>query len=252
MRTLLCGLVVTLATLGVTHSANADGAADLQGILDHVDDLYIEKASHASVTMHIVTEHATRDMSLESWTRGQDKVLVRISAPEKEQGTTTLKSGPNVWNYFPKINQVTKVSGSLMSASWMGSHVTNSEIVKRTRMSASYTYAKTFEGERGGDKVLEITLDPKPDAAVVWGKVIVTVRQIDKSPTQIKYFDEAKTLAQTWTYTDVKRLGGHDVPTTIKVVPASKPSESTEVRYKSIEFNPTMSDDLFSQRSLQK
>jgi YD repeat-containing protein len=134
----------------------------------------------------------------------------------------------------------------------MGSHVTNGEIVKHARMTESYVFAKTFEGERGGDKVMELTLDPKPNAAVVWGRIVVTVRVADGNPTQVRYFDEAKSLAQTWTYSDVRRLGGRDVPATIKIVPASKPAESTEVRYRSVEFNPNLSDDTFSQRNLQK
>jgi len=251
MRTSLFAIAF-FAALAATHTTTAEADTDLASVLDHVDDLYADKASHSTISMHIVTDHATRDLGIEAWSKGHDRFLARILAPEKEAGTSTLKSGGNVWNYFPKINQTTKVSGSLMSGSWMGSHVTNGDLVKHARMSESYTYKKSFEGDRNGEKVLEITLDPKPNAAVVWGKVVLTVRSSDQNPTVIKYYDESKSLAQTWTYSDVKKLGGRDLPTSIKVVPAGKQSESTEIRYKSIEFNPTLNDDLFSQRSLTK
>ncbi|WP_394834221.1 outer membrane lipoprotein-sorting protein [Pendulispora rubella] len=226
--------------------------ADLAAILDYVDDLYSSKSSHTSVAMHVVTEHATRDMKMETWSKGEERFLVRILAPEKEAGTSTLKNGTNVWNYFPKINQVTKVSASLMNAGWMGSHVTNGDIVKRNRMSQSYTYAKSFEGDREGQNVIELTLDPKPNAPVVWGKVVVIVRRSDRNPLQIRYYDEGKALAQTWSFSDIRKLGGRDVPTTIKVVPASKPREYTELHYTSMELNIALDDTLFSQRSLQK
>jgi outer membrane lipoprotein-sorting protein len=251
MRPLFCAVAVALSAGLATHSVNADDRSDLAAILDRVDDLYIDKASHATLTMHIVTSHATRDLSMESWTK-RDKILVRILAPEKERGTATLKSGGNVWNYFPKINQVTKVSASLMSASWMGSHLTNGELVKQVRMTEGYTYVKTFEGDRGGESVIELTLDPKPNAAVVWGRLIVTVRNSDKNPMQIKYFDEARNLAQTLTFSNVRRLGGRDLPSVLTIVPSDKPTESTEVRYGSIEFNLPMNDELFSLRTLQK
>ena len=252
MRTLLAVIALSLSTVAGSHSASADTSSDLGTILDHVDDLYADKASHSKMAMHVVTEHATRDLSMETWTKGRDRILVRILSPEKEAGTSTLKSGNNVWNYFPKINQVTKLSASLMSAAWMGSHVTNSEIVKHTRMSENYTYTKTFDGDRNGEKQMDLSLDPKPNAPVVWGKVIVTVRTSDQNPVVIKYFDEGKALSQTWTFTEVKKLGGRNLPTTVKVVPAGKPTESTEIRYQSIQFNPTLDEDLFSQRALSK
>lgn len=235
-----------------TPPARTQAPADLAAILDYVDDLYSTKSSHAIVTMHVVTEHATRNMEMESWSKGDDKFLVRILSPEKEAGTATLKSGDNVWNYFPKIDRITKLSASLMNAGWMGSHVTNGDIVRRTRMSQSYTYSKTFEGDREGQSVVELTLDPKHDAAVVWGRVVVVVRRSDRNPVRIQYFDEAKALAQTWTYSDVRPLGGREVPTTVRVVPAAKPAELTELRYKSMESNVAVDDSLFSQRSLKK
>jgi outer membrane lipoprotein-sorting protein len=246
-----CALVVAFASL-VTVRASSGDDSGLAAILDHLDDLYTDKASHATMTMSIVTEHAARTVSMETWSKGADKLLVRIDAPEKEQGTATLKLGTNVWNYLPRINLVTKISASLLSAPWMGSHVTNNDIVKHSRMTEVYGYTTTFEGDRGGEAVMDITLDPKPNAAVVWGRVVVTVRLRDKNPIQTKYFDESKALAQTWTYSDVRRLGGRDVPGTIKIVPANKPTESTEIRYSSIEYNPPLSDDIFSLRNLQR
>jgi len=260
MRILFGAAVVALSLVSAPNPVHAQQpparaeqtTADLAAILDYVDDLYSSRSSHTALTMHVVTEHATRDMGMETWSKGEDKFLVRILTPEKEAGTATLKSGSNLWNYFPKINQVTKLSASLMNAGWMGSHVTNGDIVKHARMSQSYTYVKSFEGDRDGQSVMELTLDPKPNAAVVWGKVVVVVRRSDKNPILIRYYDESKALAQTWTFSDTRKLGGRDVPTTIKVLPANKPGEFTELRYKSMEQNIALDDALFSQRSLQK
>jgi len=261
MRLLLGTLVFALAGVSPSHAAVGGprpaapataASLDLTAILDHTDDLYSSRSSHATLSMRVVTEHATREMTMETWSKGDDRFLVRILTPAKEAGTKTLKSGSSVWNYFPKINQVTKVSASLLNAGWMGSHVTNGDLVKHTRMSQSYKYTKTFEGERGGESVIELTLEPKPNAAVVWGKVVVVVRRGDKNPVEIQYYDESKSLAQTWAFSDTKKLATREVPTTIRVTPAKKQRESTEIRYKALELDVPLDDDLFSNRSLQK
>jgi hypothetical protein len=40
----------------------------------------------------VKTEHWTRTLTMESWSRGESYSLVRILAPKKEKGTATLKA----------------------------------------------------------------------------------------------------------------------------------------------------------------
>jgi hypothetical protein len=150
-----------------------------EDILDRVDDLYRSNSSHGSMTMIIATRHWQRSLSLEFWAKGRDRSLVRIIAPKKEEGTATLRAGTDIWNYLPKVKRVIKLPSSMMSASWMGSHFTNDDLVKESRLTEDYHFKVTYRGLRDGQPVIEIDCVPKPDAAVVWGKVQVTVRQGD-------------------------------------------------------------------------
>jgi len=63
------------------------------------------------------------------WGEGRDQFLAVIRAPKKERGTATLKRGDEVWNFLPKIDRLVKVPSSLMGDSWMGSHITNDDLV---------------------------------------------------------------------------------------------------------------------------
>jgi outer membrane lipoprotein-sorting protein len=204
------------------------------------------------MAMKVVTEHWTREMTLEFWSQGKDRSLVRILAPQKEKGTATLKAAENIWNYLPKVNRVIKVPTSMMGGAWMGSHFTNDELVKESRMAEDYDFATSFEGERGGERIVEISCTPKAGAAVVWGKVVVAVRQGDWMPISIAYLDEDLKLARTMTFSDLKVLGGRTVPTVSRMVPADKPRELTEVRYQEVAFDLALPEDLFSLRALQK
>jgi outer membrane lipoprotein-sorting protein len=251
VRSLASALFV-LGAASVPRHAFASSSDDLASILDNLDDLYRAKSSHGTLTMHVVKASAARDLTVEQWSKGQEKFLMRILSPEKERGISTLASGSEAWSFFPKVNQVTKLTSSMLAASWMGSHLTNNEIVKRSRLSRDYTPNKTFEGDRDGASVLEITCDPKGDAPVVWGRVVVLVRRSDKIPIKLQYFDEAKKLKQTVTFGNEKMLGGRSLPSTMKFVNVDRPDEYTEVKWTNLDFDVKISDEKFSLRALQK
>lgn len=54
-------------------------------------------------------------------------------------------------------------------------------------MRTTNTSAITFEGERDGQSIYEITSTPRPDAAVVWGKVVTVIEQQTLAPLHALY-----------------------------------------------------------------
>jgi hypothetical protein len=202
--------------------------------------------------MNVTTAHWKRSLTLETWSKGKEKSLVRVLAPKKEKGTATLRSGNDIWNYLPKVKRVIKLPSSMMAASWMGSHFTNDDLVKESRMAEDYTFELTFSGVAEGQEVVEITCHPKPEAAVVWGKVLVRARRDGYLPLFIEYFDEDLRLARTMTFDQVERVGDRTLPTLVTMVPEDKPDESTIIHYEEIGFNIDLDDDFFSLRTLQR
>ncbi len=253
MNGMSCLVLISVLAAGVPIAVGADSARlSAREMLEKVDDLYRGNSSYGKMTMKVVTAHWTREMMVEGWSKGKHKSLMRILSPRKEKGTTTLKSGNNIWNYLPKVKRVIKVPSSMMGGSWMGSHFTNDDLVKESRMSDDYDFKTTFEGKRNGEDVIDITCMPKPEAAVVWGKLVVTVRTSDMQPLAVLYFNEDQELARTMTFSDIKEMGGRRIPTAMKMVPADKPSEYTMFRYDKIEFDVPLKDNIFSLRSLQR
>lgn len=119
-------------------------------------------------------------------------------------------------------------------------------------MADDYTFEITFRGEVAGDEIVEVTCHPKPEAAVVWGKVLVRARLKDYLPLFVKYFDEDLQLARTMTFSQVSELGGRVLPALVAMVPEEKPEESTVIHYEKMEFDIGLKDDFFSLRTLQK
>ncbi len=52
------------------------------------------------------------------------------------------------------------------------SHLTNDDLVKESRLVRDYDIDISFEGEREGIPVWEFELVPKPEAPVVWGRIV--------------------------------------------------------------------------------
>ena len=138
----LAGLVTLLPAAGAAQTAVE--------IVDRVDRMLRRESSHARVTMDIVTEHWDRSLEMEIWSLGTDHSLVRLLAPPKEEGTATLMVGPEVWNYLPRVDRTIKVPPSLMMGSWMGSHFTNDDLVKESRLIEDYDIDIVFDGTRDG------------------------------------------------------------------------------------------------------
>jgi len=221
-------------------------------ILNKVDDLYRGTSSHGTMTMEVVTAHWKRTLSLEFWSKGKDKSLIHILAPLKEKGTATLRAGNEIWNYLPKVNRVIKLPSSMMSASWMGSHFTNDDLVKESRFTDDYDCKITFQGVRKGENVIELSCIPQPDAPVVWGKVEIVVQRSDYLPIVMQYYDEGLRPARTMTFSKFTKMSGRTLPAVLTLVPVDKPREKTIVVYDKITFDLSMKDEVFSIRNLQK
>ncbi|MEQ1503254.1 MAG: outer membrane lipoprotein-sorting protein [Myxococcota bacterium] len=228
----------------------AASAADptIEQLLDRTDDVARGASSMAVVEMHVKTANYERTMKMQAWSEGTDKTLIRILEPAKDAGIATLKVGDNIWNYLPKVDRTMKVPAGMMSGSWMGSHFTNDDLVKDSRLSDDFTYTMTGKPASGGFWVIELV--PKPDAAIVWGKIVVKITP-DELPAEMAFYDEKGTLARTMTYTDVREFDGRKVPSTMRLSPADKPGEFTELKYAELDFDPTIAASTFTLQGLK-
>lgn len=221
-------------------------------ILRQVDDMWRGDSSHTIFTMQVKTAHYTRSMRLEGWSKGKEKTLVRILVPLKEKGTATLKSGNSIYTYLPKTDRTIRLTSGMMMGSWMGSHFTNDDLVKESLMEDDYDPTISFEGQRNNQNIIEFTLIPKADAAVVWGKVVVTVLANGYLPIIQHYYDEDMNIARTMTFSNNKLLGGRLLPSVMRVVPADKPNEYTELVYEKLELDTKLGDAFFSLARLKR
>ncbi len=247
---LVAAPIVALLLIAATPAPAPELTA--RQILDRVDDMYRGDSSHSMMTMKVVTKHWSRTLEMEMWSRGKKRSLARIRSPKKERGMATLRVDNDIWNYLPKVNRTIKVPSSMMGGSWMGSHFTNDDLVKESRLADDFSYKVSFRGARAGKQIVEITCIPKRNAAVVWGKIVADVETGTWLPVRMRYFDEDAKLARTMAFDQFIDAKGGKVPARIVIIPADKPRESTTVTYQKLEFDVKLPESLFSKRSLRR
>ncbi len=250
-------LVLTLLSPGrVSYSAPAQTSQPAKDqrareIVERVARLFSAKSSIASLKMEISNDSGRRNLSMKIWSLGE-KILVRIKSPPEDAGTAVLKVGNDIWYYLPKTRRTVKVPVSMTMSSWMGSDFTIDDLVKEHLLTRDYSIATSFEGNRGGVAVDEYTLTPKPEAAVVWGKIILQIRRDNLMPAWQGYYDEDGQLIRELFFSEYKTMSGRLVPTRLVMRSARKPGQQTTIVYENIAFDVPISGETFSLPNLEQ
>jgi outer membrane lipoprotein-sorting protein len=232
----------------ISHATDDQRARE---IVDRVARLFSGKSSIATLQMQISGENGQRDLTMKIWSQGED-ALVRIISPEKDAGTAILKIGSDIWYYLPKVNRTIKAPSSMTMTSWMGSDFTLDDLVKESSLVHDYSLANSFEGKRGEVAVYEYTLTPKPGAVVVWGKVVLQVRQANLMPAWQGFYDEDGKLVRDLTFSDYKTTGGRLMPTRLVMRSLDKPGQQTAIVYQAIAFDVPIGAETFSLPTLKR
>ncbi len=251
-RTVLIGVIAASVLMLVAArltTAQTD-PVEIQKIVKDIDELYRSESSYAEFEMHIITPHWERTLAMDTWSVGMKQTFIRITAPRKEKDVATLRLDNEMWNYLPKTNKIIKIPPSMMMSSWMGSDFTNDDIVREFSLYEDYAYSEITVDEPD-TALVYVNCVPREDLAVVWKNVVIAVRRSDHLPVWQKYYDEKDVLMRTMYFEEIKTMGGRTIPSVMAVVPQNKEGHRTEVRYKTIEFDIDVDDDIFSLRNLR-
>lgn len=227
-------------------------AQDAREIVRRADEKAKGKTSISSMTIQTLRPKWTREMSIKTWTKGNDYVVILVTAPAKEKGVVFLKRGKEVWNYVPSIERNIKMPPSMMSQSWMGTDFTNDDLVKEASILEDYDHTITGDTMIDGRNCYKIQLIPKPTAAVVWGKINLSIDKKDYLMLHADYYDEDGERINTMHTSDVKLLGGRLLPARMEMVPTEKKGNKTVLIYNSVVFDQPLDDSFFTVQNMTK
>jgi len=227
-------------------------AQEARNLVYRANELLRSMASYSEITMRIEKPEWQREMTMKVWAIEPDYSMVLITDPARDKGTVTLKRAKEVWNYIPRIQRTIKIPPSMMLQSWMGSDFSNDDLVRQSSIVDDYTHQIIGEEIIEGYDCYKIEMTPRPEAGVVWGKLITWISKEGDLMLLTRYFDEDGKLVRTMTGKDVKVMGGRTIPAWWEIKPVDKPDQRTLLIYRDIEFNARLKPDFFSQQNMSR
>jgi outer membrane lipoprotein-sorting protein len=227
-------------------------AQDAKEIVAKANELIRATSSYTEMSMSIVKPTWSRDIIMKVWSLEPEYALILITEPAKDKGMVTLKRNKEVWNWVPSVNRVIKIPPSMMMQSWMGSDFTNDDLVRQSSIVEDYTHAITGQEEIDGYSCYKVELTPKPDAGVVWGKIITWISKEGYLQLKADHFDEDMVLIKSMIGSDVKKMGGRTIPAHWEMIPLDEPGHKTVMEYLDIKFNIDIDESFFSQQNMRR
>jgi outer membrane lipoprotein-sorting protein len=242
-----------LLFLCLSLAAFAPQSPSAKEIVERAEQKLRGESSVADVTITIVRPNWDREIQTKTWALGSEYALILIKAPARDKGTVFLKRENEIWNWQPSIQRQIKMPPSMMMQSWMGSDFTNDDLVRESSIVVDYTHKIVGDSTIEGRACYKIELTPKPDAPVVWGKIISFI-SADGEYLQMRgeFYDEDGFLINTLTASEIKELNGRLLPTKLTMTPADQPGYSTVMSYNSIEFNADLEEAFFSVQNMKR
>lgn len=243
MRYIIFGIVICLPNLVWAQTAKE--------IVQKADEKMRGTTSLVELTINTVRPTWTRTINVKAWMKGADYAMILIQSPAKDKGIVFLKRKKEVWNWMPVLERTIKLPPSMMSQSWMGTDFTNDDLVKESSVVNDYNHSVI------GDTIIDnracylIQMIPKPEAAVVWGKLVVCIDKKDFLELHTRFYDEDGSLINIMNAFEVKTMDGRLIPTRFEMIPTNKKNHKTEMIYRSIQYNRLIEDGFFTTEKMK-
>ncbi len=242
-------LIATLlfcAAPSPAQDAERDAADIVRDAINHWRGL----SSYTEMSMVIHRPDWERTMTMRAWTKGDKQSLVRVVEPKKDRGNGTLTDDNNMWTFSPKVNRVIKIPSSMMGQSWMGSDFSNKDIARADDIIDQYDHTLLSTEEVDGTTVYEIESIPHEEAAVVWGREVLEIRD-DHVVFEHRFYDQDGELVKSLESLEIAEMGGRTVAKRQRMSKTETPEEWTEIQVNSVEYEIDIRDSMFTQSNLR-
>ena len=244
-------LVLAIILVVLLFSAELQAAdSEALKLVQRAFDYWRGMSSYSEFSMTIHRPDFERTMVLKGWTKGRQDALFFVLEPPKDAGNGSLKKGRDMWSYNPKINRAIKLPPSMMSQSWMGSDFSNDDLAKSDSILEDYDHQIAGREVQGGYQIYTVESIAKEDAPVVWGKLILKVRE-DFILLSEQFFDEDMVLVKEMTAENLVMFSNRIFPKTWTMRRVDKTERFTRLEYQLLEFDIEIEDRLFNLVSLK-
>lgn len=238
--------IIAVLLAAFTNATERDANTIVKDAINHWRGL----SSDAVMTMVIHRPDWERTVTMRVWTKGDDRSLVRVLEPKKDRGNGTLIDDDSMWTYSPKVNRVIKIPSSMMGQGWMGSDFSNKDVARTDDIVDQYDHSILSVEEIDGVTVYEIESVPHEEAAVVWGREVLRIRDDHVVETH-SFFDQDGELVKMLTSLEIGEMGGRVIAIRQRMNKVETPDKWTEIQVVSVDYEVELKDSRFTLSSLR-
>ena len=216
-------------------------------VLQKVDEALVHDNQVARLSM-ILTDKSgiTQNREIELFQKEGGKRLIRFLKPADIKGVTFLSlPGDEMYIYMPALGKVRRIASHTKNQSFMGSDFSYEDMGGEKFSKESNV--KVFK-EEGNNYLLEVP-STKKDASYSILKMVVNKETFIAS--KIEFYDKAGRLYKVMTNSSVENVEGKWVAKEIKMENKQN-QHTTQLKMIKISFDQNLSDDIFTQRNMQK
>jgi len=245
-------MALSVFFLCVSSVVGQTSERDAKDIVELADKKFRGETAKTEMSMTIVRPDWSREVRMKTWSRGEDYALILITYPDRDKGMTFLKRKNEIWNWLPSVERVIKIPPSMMMQSWMGSDFTNDDLVRESSIVNDYTHEIVGDSIIDGRDCYVIEATPKPEAPVVWGKVMIWITKEDYMQLRGEFYDEDDELINILEMSQIKDMGGRVIPTLMEMIPVDEEGHKTILEYRSVEFDIPIPQTFFSEQNMKR
>lgn len=227
-------------------------AQNVEEIIQKAEDRLKGNTSYSEATVTTVRPRWEREMKIKTWTKGDDYSVTLVLSPSKDKGTVFLKRDKELWNYVPSIERMVKMPPSMLSQSWMGTDITNDDIMRESSMKNDYNKKILATETIEGYACHKIELIPKPEINSIWGKLLIWISKDDYMQLRVEYYDEDMELINTIVSKSVQEFGGKLQPAVTEIIPSDKPGNKTRMTLTKREIDLKVDDAMFTTQYMKR
>jgi outer membrane lipoprotein-sorting protein len=228
-----------------------------EDIIQKVNDQFNTETSYAKSKMTIVTTSGQKRTFLqESWSKDRgEKNLMRYLEPRrvKDQAVLMLNHADDIWMFFPRTQRVRKLATHAKKQKMQGSDFSYEDMGSGDAFIEDFTSKKLDDEKKEKQDCYKLELTRKPESRSSYSRLVMWIIKENFLPVVIEYYDEKDPtyLLKTMVSSDFQVIDG--IPTSMKVVMFNKNDNTqTEMELLEVKYNITLSDAMFTERSLKK
>jgi outer membrane lipoprotein-sorting protein len=250
-------LAIGCLALALLAPSSVPDSHDAQALVERVEQVMRGDTVQYKAAMTITRPRWTRTVVMRSWDdRLSKRSLTRILSPAKDRGTGFLKIDQTLWTYLPRVERTTRMPPSMLLQPWMGSDMTNDDLVRESSIIDDYTARLLEEREIDGESALGVELIPKEEAPVVWSRIEIWVEKRRLAPILEIFYDEPEQgrfeEVRRMIFSDIREVQGRPVPHSWVIEITNEPEKQTRFEIEEIRYDEPIPDSLFTLTELKR